>query len=160
MKKEMKRKLFALISSYIVLFNSYCSFKNKSEHEIIFNDKYYCYSSIPFATYNDKNVYIGFLYNYKDSDNIYILDGRFLKDPNMKIINSYLITDVNDINNIIKIIEEYETRFPSRWDRTSKSMKNEWLVHNFCYYFNIETPRSGDVDLNNADENKFLILKK
>ena len=33
-------------------------------------------------------------------------------------------------------------------------MENEWFIHNLCYYLNLETHRTSEVDLdNNAEEN-------
>jgi hypothetical protein len=160
MKKEMRRKLCALLSSYIVLFNSFILLKNNNDDEVVYNDNYYLFCSDPFAYYKDKEIYIGYRYNVNDKDNIYIVDGRYLRDSNMKVVNSYRINDTKDMENIIKVICEYEDMYPTRWDRTPESMKYEWIIHNFCYLFDIEPHRSGDVDFNNADENKYLILNK
>ena len=162
MTKEIKRKLIAFISSSVVLFNSFAFLKgSKDSDEIIYNSEYrYLSSSVPFAYYNDKCVYIGYRFNETDENNIYIIDGRYLHDPDVRVIDSYKICNLKDIKNIVKILMEYENEFPSKWERTSKAMELEWLIHNCCYYLDIETNRSGDVDFNNEDENKYLILKK
>ena len=91
---------------------------------------------------------------------IYVVDGRNAKDPNMRICNSYEVLNPFDMRRLLNILLEYEKEYPSEWNRTLISMIREWLAHNACYYSDVETHRTAEVDLNNADENQYLVLKK
>ena len=37
-------------------------------------------------------------------------------------------------------------------------MKNEWFIHNLCYYLGLETHRTSEVDLDNNDEENYQDL--
>ena len=110
-----------------------------------------------FATYIDGNVYIGDnkfiekLENVKEND-VIILDDTKKIDPDYKIISSYKITDNIIQNEIINILLEYNRIHPSLWNRSVRSMKIEWTIHNLLYYFDYQTIRTMDVDFNNNDE--------
>ena len=114
----------------------------------------------PYATYSKGSVYI--LKN-KDQikklnlleDDIVIIDQRKGDNPNMQIISSYSITDRNTRNEIIDIMQEYNTRYPSEWKRTTESLRLEWFVHNFLYGFDYKLDHTTDVDFDNNDEEKF-----
>ena len=49
-------------------------------------------------------------------------------------------------------MELYEQECPSEWQRSIESMRREWQVHNLFYSFSFKTKNTGDVDLNNEDE--------
>ena len=70
----------------------------------------------------------------------------------MKIYSSYRIDDRDLRNEILEVLCRYEECYPSPWDRTIESMRLEWLMHNYSYFFNHETNRTEDVDLNNKEE--------
>ncbi len=159
MKKELKAKLLLLVTTYSVLFNSMFSKKAYAD-EIEYNDNYHYLSSEPFAYYNDKKIYIGHYADRTDESNIYIIDERGLRDSDLKICDSYKIVSIKEMKGIIDILCEYENNYPSNWNRSKESMLLEWVAHNLCYYLDIEAHRSGDVDLNNADELNYRLIKK
>ena len=120
-----------------------------------------------FGNYSNGSVYIGDIQYVEslenlDSDNdVLVVDLREAEDPNMKIINSYVVDDQKQMKEVIAILCEYEKMYPSNWDRSKYTMYREWIVHNICHSFNYETNRTTDVDFNNADESlyKKLIFK-
>jgi hypothetical protein len=101
--------------------------------------------------------YLKSLKNVGDED-ILILDQRYLKNPNIRIYNSYLIDDVSVINYVLDYILEYEKNNPSNWNRTKVSMRREWLLHNMAYKVNYNRGRTKDLDLDNEDEEKFNLI--
>ena len=156
-KKTMKKKTKRIITSITVamlLFVYYnYDYKYVPSYEIVCNQEDHC-----FAYYKNGKVYI-----VKDKDevtnlepdDIIIVDDSDGKDPDFKIISSYLINDKNIRNDIIEILFEYVKLHPSNWKRTRKSMRLEWFVHNFLYQFNYERNRTTDVDFNNQDEEQY-----
>ena len=113
-----------------------------------------------FAQYSEGNVYIGdkkFLESLKDikDKDVLVLDNRHESDPTIKVLSSYKITDNNLQNEIIRILLEYEEKYPSAWNRSMKKMKIEWTAHNLLYYFDYQVNRTIDVDFNNGDENTY-----
>ena len=74
----------------------------------------------------------------------------------MSVCNSYNFNKNEDINTIINLLLEYEKQNPSEWNRTFKSMKNEWIIHNICYFLNIQKSRTEQVDFDNSDEAVYL----
>lgn len=109
--------------------------------------------------YSKGYVYIG-SNKYLDSlkvnkDDILVEDYRNSNNPNMKIRNSYLITDEKIRKEIIQILYNYEKNHPSKWNRSIKSMEKEWEAHNTLYYLNYKKDHTADVDLDNNDENKY-----
>ena len=164
MNKEMRKKLFALISSYAILLGCIISSCHE-DNTVTYNNEYEYSSEDPYAFYRNGKIYICSedvikrIRNDKTSD-IYIIDGRNDNDPDFRICNSYEIIDPIEIGRIIEVLENYEMEYPSNWDRSKVSMRREWLAHNICYYFNVEKNRTSEVDLNNSDENKYLALIK
>lgn len=72
---------------------------------------------------------------------------------NIRIFESYKITDVTSMRNILNSID-----VPRILNRSIYSLENEWLVHNLFYKLNLFRSRTKDVDLN-SDVNfvaKFL----
>jgi len=98
---------------------------------------------------NDKDVTVL-------NNNVYIVDFRTSKDPNMKIMQSWTIGDDQLQNEIIALMQKYndENSVNPPWKRTNESMKTEWDFHNWSYSLHWKQERTGDVDLNNADEGK------
>ena len=73
----------------------------------------------------------------------------------MKIKDSYKIMTNSEMLEVLRLLEEYEEKNPSNWNRTIQSMRNEWIYHNMSFYLSYETISSKDVDLNNADEYRY-----
>lgn len=152
------KKIFIILSTYIILLTSLKTRAN--ENEIKFNEDYKSEKTVPFATYNNWEIYIGnkrYIERIRDDNtsNIYIIDDRSNKDPNMIICNSFKIKTEKEMIDILKIILEYENIYPSNWDRTLKTMKREWIIHNLCHLLNIQIESAENVDLNNLDEEKY-----
>lgn len=115
-------------------------------------------SSANYSESNEENIYIGNanevkeLYSPGGKYLAYVIDERDCIDPNMEIYNSYLITNHNDMKKIINMLLELEENDPTQWDRTYRSMLNEWIIHNMFGNLNMLENRSKSVDFNNADE--------
>ena len=114
-------------------------------------------TDLSFGSYSRGRVFIGdssYLANLTDlsKNDVLVLDQRFGTNPN---INSCNIVDKDEINEILEILCRYEECNPSPWDRTIESMRLEWFMHNYSYYFNYQTHRTKDVDLDNNDEIKY-----
>ena len=128
--------------------------------EVLTDDKAY-------ASYSKGKVYIGkaeFLESLTglSDDDILVLDERDAPDPDFKIYNSCRVTSRDERNEILEILCQYERDFPSNWDRTIESLRLEWFAHNFSHFFDYQTHRTTDVDLNNADEEVYnnVLLRK
>jgi len=164
MNKEMRRRICALISSYVVLFGCYFSSCYK-DNRVTYNSNYEYNSESPYAFYRNGKIYIcndKIIESIRDdsTNDIYVIDQRNGIDPNLKICNSYEINNPVEMNRILNVLLEYEREYPSNWNRSLTSMRREWLAHNICYYFDVEKYRTAEVDLNNKDENKYLTLIK
>ena len=152
MKKNTKKKvLFTSILLMLILTYPY-KHKYKSNYKIL--------DDLAFASYSDGLIYIGDeeyinnLDNINDGD-ILVIDERYKNDPNMVICNSCEIKDKDIRNDILEVLCCYEEMYPSNWDRSIESMRFEWYCHNMAYYFNYKIDDSKEVDLNNADEEKY-----
>lgn len=161
-----RKKAFLLLWTYLILW--YTPKLRKDKNKVNYNDNYDLVSSEIFATYNNYNLYMVPIENSQNicddnNDNIYIIDYRESTNPVLKVNNSYRITSINEMINIINVIQEYDRKYPSKWNRTTKSMVYEWITHNICYYLDIEKDRAYEVDFDNDDEvvysNIFSILK-
>ena len=131
------------------------------ESSIKYNDDFN-ENSICFAEYDNKKIYIGneeliasLIEDYDNDNNIYIIDTRSSRDPNMSIRNSYKIDNKEDVKIVLRIIQEYNNRYPSNWNRTYYSTYLEVLAHYYGYVVGIKKESATHVDLNNADENKY-----
>ena len=161
-KLNKKKKIILILSSCLVILNAPKIKADESSY--IVSKDYEIGSSIPFATYNDSNVYIGdqdFIYSIRDdkTNDVYILDQRDANDPSMSVINSYEIRKTKEMEKIIQVMLEYEELYPSKWNRTKNSMLIEWIMHNICYDINYKRERAEKVDLNNGDELKYKLFK-
>ncbi len=102
------------------------------------------YNPEPVGSYGDGDIYIvedpNDILAYFPGD-VIVYDKRINNskdESNFEIRNSYLITDINDQSDIIKVLLKYETENPSQWYRTFESMMIEWDAHNDAYYlFNL-----------------------
>lgn len=90
------------------------------------------------------------------NNNIYIVDMRNNKDPNMQVVDSWTIGDDKLQNEVIELMQIYNKENPvdPPWVRTNESMNTEWDLHNLSYVAHYKQERSGSVDFNNADEGK------
>ena len=160
-QKDKNKRLFIIIASCaIILFTPKL---HASTHvynpNITYNQEYTKDEPIPFATYSNGNVYICnkeiIAKLVQEENDIYIIDQRNSSDPNFCICSSHQITSKEQRNEILELLLEYERQYPTNWDRSIESMRNEWAIHNICYDLGIKTTSSVDVDLNNQDEEKY-----
>lgn len=161
---KLKKGLLLIGSSFVIVTAFHPDHKYTPKYEVV-NDE----ESDAFATIGEQTLYIYSskkeLENNRDEVNendILVVDERFTVDPNMIIYDSYILCDKDTRNNILCCLLEYESMYPSPWNRTIESMRNEWLVHNISYYLNYRRSNAANVDLNNNDELKYasIILKK
>ncbi len=168
MKKINKFRLFKNFIFFLLLATISTTLQYDGKREInykIVNSLEYDY----YGTYSLGKVYIGnhkFIYDLigKVEDNdILIVDIRNSDDPDMQVLSSFEVNDPIIQSEIISIMMNYEKRNPSNWERSSRSMKVEWFVHNFLYDVNYQKSHTTDVDFNNKDEKRYDIeyqLKK
>lgn len=161
---KFKKSLFLIGSSFIMVSAFHPDHKYIPKYEII-NDE----ESNLFATIENRNLYI---YSSKkeldkkhdelNKDDILVVDERWTDDANMLIYDSYLIHNKDTRNEVLCCLLEYEKMYPSSWNRTIESMRNEWIIHNISYYLHYRRFNAANVDLNNEDEGKYssVILKK
>lgn len=157
---KQKKALILLMTYIIILFTPKLK---KSQSIINYNYDYAITKNMEFAHYDDYHIYIGskeYIDKIYDNDthNIYIIDGRGNSNPNIEIYNSSFIISHKQRLTILKILLEYERKYPTEWNRTLNSMENEWFIHNLCYYLNLETHRTSEVDLDNNDEENYKNL--
>lgn len=94
---------------------------------------------------------------------VFIIDSRNddgSKDPSVKVLNSYLITDESDMEGISKIIighcdNNNVGKGNLELDRTVESMVKEWQNHNDLYNAGILRNHTADADFNNGDEARY-----
>ena len=157
MKNKNAKKVYLLISTYLI-FLFVPKLKNNSK-EITCNKDYVYESTIPYASYSNGDVYIineDLLQEIKQNENdVYIVDTRDTKDSDMEIINSYKITSNKEMDELLDIMLHYEETYPSKWNRSLESMRNEWDCHNICYYLGINRNSTTNVNLNNNDQDKY-----
>lgn len=156
---DVRKKSAILLSLYLFAF----SLHKNNKYSI--NDEYTYNSDTYFASYNDSKIYIGTKEKIEsirdDSTNyVYVIDYRCDEDPNMRICNSYEIKNLKEMSYILKILKEYELKYPSEWNRTYHSMMVEWICHNICYDYSYEKESTQHVDLNNKDEDVKRLLKR
>lgn len=154
-KLDKKKKSILILSTCLVLL--FTPKIKANEEQISYYEEYTIEGIIPYATIGDSNIYIGnekFIDSIRndDTEDIYVVDGRDNKNPNMRICNSYEIRSINRMNKILEILLNYEREYPTDWDRTKDAMLREWITHNVLYDFSFQTNRTKEVDLDNNDE--------
>ncbi len=155
MKKKHIRNLVIFSSLITLLFVTGYILKRKKKDIKIENNK---------IEYNSGTIYIGDK-DYLDTikslgpNDVLVLDKRFDKDPNLKIIDSYKITNPVIREEIIDSLLMLESMEDTPWERSKVSLLREWYAHNILYDFSVETHRTTDVDLNNNDEKTYRIRK-
>lgn len=164
MTKKKKRKikfiLVALASTFIILSceNVSCYTSYNPNYKILEGEE--AYGEYPLGrVYIGTEDYINSL--VKEENNVYVLDERE-SNNNIKILNSYKITNRNYQTDILNIINNYEEKYPTEWDRSIETMLTEWNAHNFCYNINYRRDHTTDVDFENSEEEFYQrkILKR
>ncbi len=117
-------------------------------------------------TNSGKNIYISTESSYSvaygdvqiiDKRDTNMTDGKH--NPDIKIINSYLINNENVQKEIIRIIKEYNQSVPSfyKWERSEKSLLKEWEIHNTVCWTGFAFDNTAHVDFDVFDEGKGYI---
>lgn len=153
-----QKKALLLLWTYIIVIMTPKFKTSKNKENIIYNNNYID-EETSYATYKNKDIYIISVETAKElvkDDNIYLIDDRLSEDPDMSVCNSYNFKSLKDINTILTLLIDYENSDPTDWNRSYKSMKNEWLIHNICYFLNIQKSRTEQVDFDNSDEKTYL----
>lgn len=156
MKSLRKKILIASIILMAILYVPDHQYKDMEIQEITTEN-----DNVRVFNYSQGRVFIGEYYNIKgiaeetEKSDILIIDFRRISDPNMQVLSSYKIKDIDIINEVLEIMLFYEDTDPTEWNRTISSMRNEWELHNYSFFFHYDESRTRDVDLNNADENKY-----
>ena len=96
--------------------------------------------------------------DYNQYSSVIISDNRNgTENPNIRIYDSYVITDYCDQKAIIVALLEYDKENPSspkRWGRSEASLLSEWDAHNCAYnMLPFSQNHTKDVDLDYDDEN-------
>lgn len=168
--KKYKKKILAFSLAFVLATSLTGDTKTNYEDRIYIveeiDDPHYIGSCCSGDVYFGSKTELKKLYD-SGVNGIFIIDERNNKEPNVKIIDSYNITDKQDMRDILMLIKLYDDEHPSKWSRTINSMINEWRMHNICYERDYYICNSKDVDLNNSDEETFkglnvykLLLKK
>lgn len=157
MKKNRKNVLIYLMALLVSL-----SFLNNKGKKKDIDNSTIDTSYTMYGTYKRGNVYIcnslsnvDKVYEVCRENDVVVVDQSENKDPNMKILASYKITDKEEMKEILNVIKDYCKFKNSNWDRSIYSMENEWIVHNICSNLSIKKDRTDDVDLNNSDEKRY-----
>lgn len=121
----------------------------------------------PQGEYSRGNIYFGdskYIESIQDSAGPYdvlIVDERnYKKNPNVKVIDSYRITDQDEMLEIIRFILDWEQEYPTEWERTETSMLREWKFHDLCNMLGIKVTHAKDVDFDNKDEKYYVRVRK
>ena len=158
---DRKKKAFIILLSYLTILFTLKSFNNKGKN-ITYNSEHETYNS-PYAYYGNTEIYIGKeddinLIRDENDGNIYIVDERYEDDPSLSIYDSYRIKRISEIKDVLEVLMQYEKEYPTEWDRSLSSLEKEWVAHNICYYLGYERNRTGHVDLDNNDEDRYHSL--
>lgn len=143
--------------SIVLVTSSHNSNVYNSEYTI--NPEYTLSDTIlPFATCSAGDVYIC---NRNDADRmeleeennfVLVIDEREKQDPNIRIQDSASINDTNQMAAVLEVVQKYNELYPSKWNRSTDAMMNEWKIHNICSDLSVMPSHTKDVDLNNKDE--------
>ena len=164
-KKKLKQKLCLLLATITV----FCYSPRRAQSETISNKRYFDNEEYEIlANYlcsNGKEVIISrsFPQDYireNCDDTIFVIDSRYDADPDMVICNSYKVSDLKTMKEVLTILKEYEDNNPTKWDRSINSMINEWILHNCGYYLGYKRGSTIDTDFNNSDEESFILKIK
>jgi len=158
-RKKMKFVFVAFASSLVILsYEKVLGYTTYNPNYKILEDDD-AYGEYPLGrVYIGSEEYINSLVN--EENNIYIIDEREIRN-NIKILDSYKIRNRNYQMDILNIINSYEEKYPTNWDRSVETMLTEWNAHNFCYNINYRRDHTTDVDFENSEEELYqkTILK-
>ena len=132
-KLYQAKRIYLLIASYLIILFSVKNHTPYKTPKITYNNSFNIEYDNTYATYYNKEIIIGSkdyiksIGEYNDNT-IYIIDERDGDDPDMSIYDSYKIFNAKTRKDILNILLEYEDNNPTKWDRTYKSMYNEWLL--------------------------------
>ena len=152
MKKSNWKAKAITLGAILLVCSYYLTPRSESHYEII-NEKGGAY-----ASYSEGLIYIGDEDFLEELDcvqegDVLVEDERLKPDnPNMKVYQSCDIHSVQEMNEILSVLCEYEEEYPTDWERSISSMKLEWVCHNLSYDFCIRRDRSTDVDFDNREE--------
>lgn len=160
MKNKIKNKKKRLIATGLIMGSIGLGlFGHKDrEYNPIFSINYECHNNLePFASYRSGNVYI-----VSDSDlksvktivkpnDIIVIDRRDADNPDMVVYNSSLIWDKDIIDDVLNILLTYEEMYPSNWNRSIESLRNEWICHNIAYKLGYDRDDTLSADLDNEE---------
>lgn len=158
MKKTLRKKLILLA---ILMGLGFAYIPNHKYTDVTIEEMDYEDEQIRVFAYSLGRVFIlknrglSAIKDELEQNDVVAVDYRATPDPNMQVLESYRISDIDIINEILEILCYYEKTDPTNWDRTLESMRNEWEMHNYSYIFKHDIGRTRDVDLNNADEENY-----
>ena len=69
----------------------------------------------------------------------------------MVVFNSSLIWDKDNIDDVLNILLTYEEMYPSNWNRSIESLRNEWICHNIAYKLGYDRDDTLSADLDNEE---------
>ena len=159
MSKKIRNKIILVGILLTLLISNLKDYEYHPNYQILEEEEAY-------ARYRDGDIYIGEEKDLKnincDSSDVLVCDNRKISNSDLKIYNSYKVTDKEARNDIIEVLMHYEEENPSTWNRTKESMRLEWFLHNLFYYLSLEKKRSTDVDLDSEDEKVYdcKVLRK
>ena len=158
--KKKKLRLAILLSLTIAL-SSYLAYDHEYIEGYNINDQI----ENPYGSYKHGRIYIGnskYIESIKECvkpGDVLIVEGYYTDegclDPDYRILSSHLIDNKDDRNDILNVLYWYNYITHGELDRSLESMRVEWAVHNFLYKLGISRDRTGDVDLNNGDEETY-----
>lgn len=158
--KNLKIKTSAILLSGVSLVLVLSSLPNREYNpNYSINEEYNLSDiNIPFATSSRGDIYIGSeeeietIVSEVDHSSILIVDERSAHDPNIRIQSSCQITNKDEMEEILEVVQTYNDLYPSSWDRSVEAMMNEWEIHNICSNLSLFSSHTDEVDLNNDDE--------
>ena len=80
-----------------------------------------------------------------------------ITNNNVRIIDSFKITDKNSMKNILNIVRNLAMRKGIYFKRNNKSWIQEWKAHNLLYKFHLLKSHTKDTDLE-ENESKFRLF--
>ncbi len=143
--------------------------RNEDKNEKFISCRYQSFASLkkynpaPIGTYSGGDIYFVSSEDRNPTTwntDVVIRDFRN-SEHNVRIINSCLITNPEDMYTILNCLSEYEKQNPSKWERDSDvdDMYTEWDAHNWSFKYigcfnSAVCKRAQSVDIDNKDANK------
>lgn len=161
-KSKFKKSLCLIVATCVV----FCCTPKRVQSETFSSKPYFSDEEYEilgdYICSNGKEILISksFPQDYVRANNdntIFVIDSRYDKDPDMVICNSYKVSDLKTMKEVLTILKEYEHNNPSKWDRSIESMMTEWIMHNIGYSLGYKRGSTVDTDLNNSDEESYAL---